>query len=739
MKIQLIHTSKKIIKGLYEIRKRWIPGVVVFFILFLCSNIMNFSLSYMGNTSEEVVQQIVQRFWWKIIYYTLKIFCAYLLIGGIIGALMSISLDAIASRWLFLREEWQRILVNVLLIVFFTLMVFVHQCIIYPQLFVDNFANHSPFFSRFLELCTDSINPIFPAAIIWSIVGISFGIAAIRVYRAFQEDIKSMAFRAYQVLKKYTKVSISVGITVIAGILVFFIRDELMYAYNPAHMNILILSSDALRPDHFSGNGYWRKTTPNIDQLMRESLQFRGVISALPRTFPAWVSLLMSQYPLTHDIKHMFPRSRERNLELPTAPRFLHRKGYYTAIISDYAGDIFPRIDLGFAEVYALTFNFDVFLAQMLIEKQTFLLPFLSNWIGDFFFPQLRGIAKFSHHEAVTEETLTAIRKARNRPFFITSFYSVTHFPYAVPYPYYAMYADPAYRGPYKYYKQVILKMGDAKQDVRYMDTEADKKQIVALYDGAIRVFDSEVGKILHYLEESGLKKNTIVIITSDHGENLFEKDLGMGHGEHLKGMPSLEIPFILYSPHLKNDKGKTVHRFSSQIDIMPTVFDAARIPLPEFFHGSSLLQKKKWRDGEKVDAYFETGLWFDYDPESNLFFPHRRIVYPDVTGLLELDTSYRNELVIMQKFQNITNAAKHRGIIAGKYKLIYVPLSSGATFELYDQISDPLNERDLSKERKDVLQSMKKLFYDFIQEKSYGNLLVKDGFIFPAFSDPVF
>lgn len=731
------HTIGKMLQRLWQCRQYWLPGAGVFFLLFLVSNVMNFTLSYMGNTNEEVVRQIIERFWWKILYQVLKILFSYLLVGAVMGALFYAAFEVFKGKWRFLQKKGVPSILSICMLMLFVALVFTEKLIVNPQMYVDNFAVHARIFAKYLEFCTDSIHPLAPRALAWILAGAAIVIGAAGIWRkgVFSHCIVQAAHR----LTVKRMIALLGLLTAVLLAWLLYARNIIFYESRPSMPNILVLASDAVRPDHFSGNGYARGTTPNIDAFMKKSMQFRGVISALPRTFPAWVSLLTSQYPLTHDIKHMFPRSRERNVALPTVPKFLKNRGYYTAVISDYAGDIFPRIELGFKDVCALTFNFDTFLAQMLLEKQTFLLPFVSNRAGDWFFPELRGIAKYSHHEAVTRETIEAMRSCRGRPFFITTFYSITHFPYAVPYPYYSKYADPAYRGPYKYYKQVIINTGLAGEHAGKEDSENDKKQVVALYDGALNLFDREVGRIITYLEQSGLLENTLVVVTSDHGENLYEKNLGMGHGEHLRGIPALEVPFILYAPALTKERGKTIQRFSSQIDIMPTVFDAAKISMPDFFQGVSLLQQKPWRDGEKVDAYCETGLWFDYNPASSLFFHHRRIVYPDVTGLLELDPTYRKELVIMQKYQNITNAAKHRAIIAGRYKLIYVPLPHGYEFELYDQIADPYNERDISAERKDVLVKMRKLFYDFIQEKSYGNLLMREGFVFPAFSDPVF
>ena len=81
--------------------------------------------------------------------------------------------------------------------------------------------------------------------------------------------------------------------------------------------------------------------------------------------------------------------------------------------------------------------NTTVLIKQMLLEKQTFLLPFITNKLGLLIFPEIRDFAKLSFPNVLTEETINEIDSSRGDPFFIVTFYSITHFPFASPYPYY--------------------------------------------------------------------------------------------------------------------------------------------------------------------------------------------------------------------------------------------------------------------------------------------------------------
>ncbi len=718
-------------KFLAEQKVYYLPGMLTFLVFFVISNALNFSISYMGNTNPEVAKAIIANFWGTILLQVVKVIIVYCCIGAVLGAVVYRALLE-AGRTFHVRISRRGAAgATVGILVFSAMVLFFEKIIINPQLYVENFASHSSLFSSFQMFLTDTVHPLFFSVPLYilalSVIG--FAVKSVITIDALKRLPKRMLSFRYA--------WIGAGVLVVIVIISVLYQQRVIFYESGRGPNILILSSDALRPDHFSANGYSRGTTPNIDRILKRSLQYRGVMTAVPRTFPSWVSILTSQYPLSHNIKHMFPRSRDRNITFDTACTVLNSRGYRTGVISDFAGDIFPRIDLGFQDIRAPRFNFTVLVKQIIIEKQTLLLPFISNGAGMILFPEMRGIAKYSHHCMVSDETIDYIDSSRGRPFFLTVFYSITHFPFSAPYPYYQKYAREGYRGPYKYYKQVVIQMDNGSGRTGE-DTEEDRAQVVALYDGCLSIFDREVGRVMAHLRERGLLDNTIVVITSDHGENLYDRDLGMGHGEHLKGYPALEIPFIIHYPGKQDLRSGTKKGFFSSIDIMPTVFECAGIPKPEFFRGRSLVSGAQ-NSSSGIDSYSETGLWFDNNKRSPLFFHHLRIDYPDITGISDMDMDYHREIVIQQRYQNITNAAKYRAIISGKYKLVYIPLPGGARFELYNQETDPLNQHDISGVHTGVLQRMKQQFFDFIKKESNNNFIVHRDFLFPMFSDPAF
>jgi len=691
----------------------------------------------MGNTSEKISSFIIKTYWPVILFQYLKILLLVVLVALVINIIISRSFLFLAKNNKCFRNKKFRLISTCLVIIAFPFLLFSKMMIIRPQVFINNFALKTKIFSKYQDFLSESAPLFLLDFLIYSFICIFilfFSLSFVPFLLSFKEKLRTSW------LKKIFPLLLLILILIFFKNSYFF-SSSLKKFQKP---NIIFLSSDALRPDHFSGNGYFRETTPNIDHLLDESVQVRGMITTVPRTFPAWVSILTSEYPLRHKIRHMFPRTRERSVPLKAAPLYLTQEGYTTSVISDFAGDIFPRIDLGFETIKAPEVNSKILIRQIILEKQVFLLPFLANSPLKKLFPEIRGIVHFADSDLITTETIEEIKTAQEegKPFFITSFYSITHFPFSAPYPYYQRYSDPNYQGPHKYFKQVLLNLDPNSQgDKPCKETKEDQKQVVALYDSCLRLFDDEVGKIINYLKKDNLFEDTIIVILSDHGENLYEHNHGMGHGEHLRSKAALEIPCIIKGKSLAPIKGKTCHQLVSSIDLMPTIFKMANLEIPGSFKGEPInfSDRTLMERLSKVEAYVETGIWFEQDEKSDLFFQKLRLPYPNITELGEVDFSFQDEVVIQQKYSNLIDGAKHRAIYSGPYKLIYLPLPDRVKFELYNHLEDSANLNDLSKSHKSILEEMKKRFYLFIEEEGQGNYIRKDDFLIPAFDNPIF
>ncbi|MCU0821877.1 MAG: sulfatase-like hydrolase/transferase [Spirochaetes bacterium] len=678
-------------------------------LFFLYGLINNMSLSYMGNTNKQFEEYILNNFLGDIVIFLLKIFIVYMTAGLVLGLtaqLLILAFLRIINKSISLKTGF---ILNLIITGIIFILSFARDIIMYPQVYMNNFYNKNNINKFIVDTLTAGVNPDIISAIL---VIIAANISAVFI------------IYLYRVNKKILKIMIGF---ILAVIIAGFAAGHPGITARPGtgKPNILILASDALRPDHFSGYGYKRKTTPNIDSLIEDGTSFRNAFIEVPRTFPSWVSILTGQFSSTHGIRHMFPTSRDLNRDFKSIAKILKKEGFGTSVIADYAGDIFSRIELGFDEVDAPYFNFNYVLQQTILEAHTFLLPLLTGRLGLTVFPVLKDWAYFCPAESVRERVIKSIDKSKG-PFFIATFFSSTHFPYAAPYPYYKLYTDKNYSGTFKYYKQRMVSP-DSKEDVNI--SESDINQVNALYDGCLRAFDDAVGEILTHLSKSGMLENTIIILLSDHGENLYETGLGMGHGEHFRGLYSIRIPLIFRIPGAVHSR-KEIKDIVRHVDIAPTILSLLKIPVPEYMEGKSLLPLIHGGGIEKFNAFGETGIWFDNTVRDDLFFQKLRIMYPDITGIAETDFNFDRQVVLKDSYRDLINFSKHRYIFDGRYKLIYIPLKDRVLYELYDTAADPEEKNNIADIDSKNLSRLKQLLFAWIQRNR--DAVVRKDYIFP-------
>jgi arylsulfatase A-like enzyme len=718
---------RKLIKIIVTSKGVYLPGIIVFSIFFLYAIVANMSFSYMGNTSKEVVGFIITRYKFLILFYFMKIIVIYLIIGTLINIFFYYGIKTFNSfARLSLPEKHVFWYSGIFTFVF----VFFQLCkniIYYPQLYLDTVFNKNILYKYFQIALTNNFSPMF-FEIIQLLICMPFiiviVISAVNYIIQYRNTIIELLLTPF-----YKRTYIATVIVIAFFVSIVTVTVTISHKNKHDKPNIIILATDALRPDHFSGFGYKRKTTPNIDTLIATGAAFKNVYTVVPRTFPAWVSILTSQLPNKHHIGHMFPMSRTRNRSFVTLPKILSQHGYYTSVVGDFAADIFPRIELGYDTVKAPTFNMRIMIKQIILKNHTFLLPFLTNKIGFALFPEIREFAEFADPKFVVDDIKSEINKSikANKPFFITTFFSITHFPYPACYPYYNYFTDTSYQGHFKYAKNRVVSLDNKGAASEYQPSSQEIDYIRALYDGCIYGFDEAVGNVIQYLKDKNLYDNTIIIILSDHGENLYEHEYGMGHGEHLRGRYSLVIPCIFSGHGISHGQYTTVR---SAIDIAPTILDILSIKQPETFDGTSLFKNHT----RMFDAYCETGIWFDNT--GNFFFQKKRIMYPDITGISTIDFDYNDEITVTPYYENLITIAKHRCIISNNMKLIYMPTHYGIEYELYDLSQDPEERNDIY-DLTTQANVMKQKFFSIFKNDS--NIMIYNGYMFPIFNEPMF
>lgn len=169
-------------------------------------------------------------------------------------------------------------------------------------------------------------------------------------------------------------------------------------------------------------------------------------------------------------------------------------------------------------------------------------------------------------------------------------------------------------------------------------------------YLACVQGVDDNVGKVLDYLDKTGLDKNTIVIYSADNG--WFLGDLGL-YDKRFMYEPGLRVPLIARGPGIKT--GITPDQFVSNIDLAPTFLDLAGLPIPEFMQGRSIVPLLR---GESPKDWRETFYYRYYHSPGH------------------------------------HNTAAHYGVRTKTHKLIYY--WDKDSYELFDLVKDPTEQHNL-------------------------------------------
>jgi len=341
--------------------------------------------------------------------------------------------------------------------------------------------------------------------------------------------------------------------------------------------NILLISIDSLRRDHLSCYGYVKETTPNIDKLAAKGTIFDNAISTTCWTLPSHMSMFTGLYNMQHGVDD---DGKALNPAIKTLPQYMKDAGYQTYGIfsGPYLHPVFG-FSRGFDE-YVDCSNSKK-LAENVLEM-------------DQFMPEL-GKKHVSSHKDITSEIIAQTfstwfeNKNNDKPYFAFIHMWDVHFDYIPPPPYDKLY-DPHYQG------TITPNFANNPRLTPNMCTR-DLEHLIALYDGEITWTDYNIGEIINLLENSKTLKNTMVIITADHGEQFFEHGR-LGHDDLYD--ETLRIPLIIYYPKGFENNKMTNH--VSHVDLFPTILDVSDQDIPIYLSGESILkQVENNEDGERL------------------------------------------------------------------------------------------------------------------------------------------
>ncbi|MFN0178770.1 MAG: sulfatase [Gemmatimonadales bacterium] len=334
--------------------------------------------------------------------------------------------------------------------------------------------------------------------------------------------------------------------------------------------NVLLLVLDTVRAINLSLYGYHRETTPELTRWAAKGVAFTRAYSTAPWTLPSHASMMTGRWMHELSTDWMVPLDRTD----PTIAEVLGARGYRTGGFvanTDYCSAE-VGLDRGFGHYEDYTLD----LGQLLRSS--------SLWRAAARIEPIRRI--IGNHDNLGRRTAPEISGAflrwldrdPTRPYFGFLNYYDAHRPYFPPGDWPNRFRTPGVELNPRYRKE----SGAADQK----PSRADIQGAIDAYDNAIGYLDSEIGKLLDELERRGQLERTIVIITSDHGEEFHEHGL-WDHGNTLYHS-SVHVPLLVIAPG-RVPAGATVSQPVSIRSLPATVVDLLQIPGQPPFPGTSL------------------------------------------------------------------------------------------------------------------------------------------------------
>ena len=389
-----------------------------------------------------------------------------------------------------------------------------------------------------------------------------------------------------------------------------------------ARPNLILISIDTLRADRLGCYGYDRPTSPSLDRLASEGVLFERATANSPWTLPSHGSMLTGLFPKNHGLTR---NAALLSASIPTLAELLSASGYVTLGLSS---SIFV------SERNGLHRGFDRFRREL---------------VGD-------RVSDETYARAQVDQAIQWLEDLPgSSPFFLFWHNYDLHSNYTPESSFRALFERPL--------ESSVDGTTAQLQAFRRGELElsgADFARLGDLYDGEIREFDQELGRFLAYLEESGLREDTVLVVTSDHGEEFGEHG-GVLHGR-TQYQEVLHVPLVVAGPGIPGSR--RVPGLTQLSDVFSTLLELSGTESPPV-DGTSLV--RAWSEGPR---------------------------FPGPERLSFAEADHRNE----------ENDIK-RAVRLGEWKLLLDRLSGES--RLFDLRSDPGESIDVSDREPEIAERL--------------------------------
>lgn len=397
--------------------------------------------------------------------------------------------------------------------------------------------------------------------------------------------------------------------------------------------NIVMFAIDSIRRDHMSCYGYPRLTTPHLDQLARKGTLIENAFSAYIPTTPAYSSILTGRDVFSTQMVSLSPKG-PLDKKQPTMPEILRKAGYVSTCVG---------FDGGFYR------GFDQYLT-------------FEGWPAY----EDRPARKAENLNAVAIPALEKMHRS-GKPFLLFLRHMDPHSPYLPPPPFDQMFYS---KNPCDKKNKSMDPVFAFKPFADYLRSWmppgcSDKDYVIAQYDGEVAYMDACCQRIITRIQELGIHDETLIVVTGDHGETLYDHDIYFDH--HGLYEPTLVVPLFFYWPgHVPagvRSKAYTLHE-----DLLPTVLDICGL--------------QKYAKGVKFDG------------------PSMTPYFTDTAGSPRSEF-YISECTWMRKQGWRTPIWKF-------WEALEPDFHNKPKVELYNVIEDPEESRNLAAERPDLVRTLR-------------------------------